>query len=153
MCLNVKQPKRAVCALKYRGLLGPLIKEPYMHSHTNQKSPICTHISTKRALYALTYEQKETYVYSNIEGFLIPWLKSPVCTHIPTKRALYALTYQQKEPYMHSNIEGFWIPWLKGRHRNRDSPQRSSSSWYLFYRALLQKRPIILRSLLIVATP
>ena len=73
------------------------------------------------------------------------WLRlvgSLKITGLFCKRALYKRLYSAKVTY------NFKEP------TNRSHPITESPAEYsLFYTALLQKRPIILRSLLIVATP
>ena len=119
-------------------VISPWQLKVYIHAH------ICMHIHTYTHMYTYTYmpstlssiSQRNTFFQSPFQKSCHVWI-----SHIWSRRQERAVLLNLDLNYGVASI---------GRLLQI---QVSFAEYSLFYRALLQKRPIILRSLLIVATP
>ena len=143
---------------------GAFVQELYISRksdlYVSQKGPIClskeTYMSLKRALYLLERRPKSTSKEISISISADARCFGPKShislakeTYMSLKRDLYL---RQKSLYIYVKRDPcIYMGWLRlvGSLKLYVSLENIG----LFCRALLQKRPIILRSLLIVATP
>jgi len=97
-----------------------------------------------RCLFICVYTEY-TYIYIYIYIHICIYAYLYVCIYIHIYLSIYISIYCTAR---HSWAMGWWLRWVGSLKL-----QVSFAKYGLLYRALLQKRPMILRSLLIVASP
>ena len=128
---------------------------------------IYTHTYIHIYMFIYSYIYKNMYTYTHIYTYVTCEKHYPILTrdsHIQnpqTKSKSLQHQNPQTKSLQHQNLQYVCVPYTKSALMSTMGWLRSVGSiqvrvsfaeYSLFYRALLQKRPMILRSLLIVAT-
>jgi len=109
---------------------------------------ICIYTYRFIYIYMYTYMYIHIHIYVYIHTYMYIYIYKSIIIYIKGYKNVYVCIYIHMYMYLYIFKHMGWLQ-LVGSLKL----QVSLAEYCLFNRALLQKRPIILRSLLIVATP